>query len=128
MIIYLDLYIYIQYMILKVSGTGFMIQNRLHFFHPKVFSSKWSNFLRCKGEMTLLRVIPTMAFNSSHLTVCLANLLALYLHFYLTFYLTFHLACLLGFYLAIISSDILSGITICHSTWYVFCYSIWHIS
>ena len=50
----------------------------------------------------LLRVIPTMAFNSSHLTFCLAYLLAFYLTFYLTFYLAFYLylACLLTFYLA----------------------------
>ena len=55
---------------------------------------------------TKLRVIPTMAFNSSHLTFCLANLLA----FYLAFYLTFYLAHLSGI-LSVISSGILSGIS-----------------
>ena len=71
----------------------------------------------------LLRVIPTMAFNSSHLTFCLANLLAFYLAFYLRFYLAylsylltfylafhlaFHLACLLAFYLAYLLAFCLS--------------------
>ena len=71
---------------------------------------------------TLLRVIPTMAFNSSHLTFCLANLLAFYLafclRFYLAYLLAFYLAYLLTFYLAYLSgipsgmsSDILSGIS-----------------
>ena len=71
-------------------------------------------------QITLLRVIPPMAFNSSHLTFCLANLLAFYLTFFLRFYLayllafylsyllTFYLACLLAFYLAYLSG-ILSG-------------------
>ena len=49
----------------------------------------------CIQKITLLRVIPTMAFNSSHLTFCLANLLA----FYLPFCLRFYLAYLLAFYL-----------------------------
>ena len=55
-------------------------------------------------EITLLRVIPTMAFNSSHLAFCLANLLAFYLAFCLKFYLSyllaFYLEDLLTFYLA----------------------------
>ena len=101
-----------------------------------------------------LRVIPTMAFNSSHFTFCLANLLA----FHLAFYLTFNLAYLSGIssrilsvissdiqsgisfwhyssdiqsgILSGISSDILSGISIwhifSHSIWLVFWHSIWH--
>ena len=64
---------------------------------PKIFHKK----------NTLLRVIPTMAFNSSHLTFCLANLLAFYLAFYLTFYLAFYLADLSG-----ILSVILTGFAV----------------
>ena len=67
-----------------------------------------------KKKITLLRVIPTMAFNSSHLTFCLANLLA----FYLAYLLTFYLAILSGIpsgtssdTLSGISSDILSGMS-----------------
>ena len=52
------------------------------------------------GKITLLRVIPTMAFNSSHRTFCPANLLAFYLAYLLTFYPAFYLAYLLAFYLA----------------------------
>ena len=74
---------------------------------------------------TLLRVIPTMAFNSSHLTFCLANLLAFYLANCLRFYLAYLLAFYL--YLSVISSDILSGISIWHSIWHIFWHSIWHI-
>ena len=64
-------------------------------------------------KITLLRVIPTMAFNSSHLTVYLAYLsgnqsgmssdILSYLAYLLTFYLavlTFHLAFYLAFSLA----------------------------
>ena len=57
-------------------------------------------------EITWLRVIPTMAFNSSHLTFCLANLLAFYLAFCLKFYLTFYLAYLLAFYLSYLLKSI----------------------
>ena len=80
-----------------------------------------------KTKLTLLRVIPTMAFNLAYLlTFYLATLLAFYLAFYLRFYLafyleyplTFYLAYLLTFHLAYlsgipsgISSDILSGIS-----------------
>ena len=105
-------------------------------------------------EINLLRVIPTMAFNSSHLTFCLANLLAFYLTFYLAdlltiylahlsgtsiwhsfwqifwhpirhIYLPFHLPYLLTFYLAYLSA-IPSGISIWHSIWHIFWHSIWH--
>ena len=80
-----------------------------------------------KYIITLLRVIPTMAFNSSHLTFYLAYLLTFYLTFYLAYLLAFYLSYLLTFYLAYLltfclaylsgiqsgmSSDILSGILI----------------
>ena len=66
----------------------------------------WRIFEVDKNAITLLRVIPTMAFNSSHLT--------------------FYLACLSGIPSGM-SSDILSGISIWHSIWHVFWHSIWHI-
>ena len=84
------------------------------------YDYKIHNVILANHKITLLQVIPTMAFNSSHLTFCLANLLAFYLAFCLRFYLAyllafylsylltfyleyllaFHLACLLTFYLA----------------------------
>ena len=60
----------------------------------------------------LLRVIPTMAFNSSHLTFSLADLLTFYLAYLLAFclsyLLTFYLAYLLTFYLAFYLADLLT--------------------
>ena len=89
-----------------------------------------------------------MAFNSSHLTFCLANLLTFYLAFclgfslafylayllafYLSYLLTFYLAylaypaCLLTFYLAYLCG-IPPGMSMWHSIWHVFWHSIWHI-
>ena len=78
---------------------------------------------------------PTVAFNSSHLAFCLANLLAFCLRFYLACLLAFYLSYLLTFYLAYLSgipsgmssdivsgksSDILSGKSIWHSIWQIF--------
>ena len=61
-------------------------------FHQHQLSSPW--------KITLLRVIPTMAFNSSHPTFYLANLLAFYLAFYLAYLLAFYMSYLLTFDLA----------------------------
>ena len=89
-----------------------------------------------KKQITLLHVIPTMAFKSSQLTFYLAYLLAFYLSYLLAFYLTY----LFGILSVIssdiqsgilsgmssdilscgISSDILSGISTWHSIWHIF--------
>ena len=45
------------------------------------FTLKHGSLWQFDIEINLLRVIPTMAFNSSHLAFCLANLLAFYLAF-----------------------------------------------
>ena len=69
--------------------------------------------LRCK--ITLLRVIPTMAFTSSHLTIYLA-------------YLSGIPSGMSSDILSGISSDILPGIHIFwHSTWHFIWHFIWHI-
>ena len=103
---------------------------------------------------TLIRVIPTMAFNSSHLTFYLAYLsgfhlaclLTFYLAYLLTFYLAFYLEYLLPIYLAFyleylltlylaylsgipsgMSSDILSGISSDILSSISIWHSIWHV-
>ena len=86
--------------------------------------------------ITLLRVIPTMAFNSSHLTFYLAFHVACLLTFYLAYLLTFILSDILSGMssdiLSGISSNILSGISsdihsIWQSIWHIFWHSVWHI-
>ena len=89
--------------------------------HPQ---TRFVGWLWLRKKNTLLRVIPTMAFNSSHLTFSLANLLANLLAFYSVWHSIWHifwhsiwhsiwhiyLACLLTFYLI----------------WHIFWHSIWH--
>ena len=73
---------------------------------PQRPAQSWQ-FINLKN--ILLRVIPTMAFNSSHLTFCRANLLAFCLAFYLAYLLTFYLAYLLTFYLAFSTVEVRRG-------------------
>ena len=95
----------------------------------------WLPFKQC-GDlsvplkvMTLLRVIPTMAFCLYILIVCLAFNLTFHLGFYLAFCLTYTLTfCLtytLTFYLAFNPTYSLNSIR--HSTWHIFWHSIWQI-
>ena len=101
--------------------SPFRTSNSIVAFISQYIPQPWP-ILDTLQKITLLRVIPTMAFNSSHLTFCLANLLAFYLAYLLTFYLAYllvvYLSYLPTFYLAYlcgipsgISSDILSGIS-----------------
>ena len=83
-----------------------------------------------KRKITLLRVIPTMAFNSSHLTFCLANLSGILFGILFEILSGISSGILSGISSGIlsgISSDILSGISIWHSIWHVLWHSIWHI-
>ena len=107
-----------------------------------------------RNKITLLRVIPTMAFNSSHLTIYLAylsgippgmssdilsgissdvlpgissDILSGILSDILSGILSDILSGISSDILSGISSDILSGISIWHSIWHVFWHFIWHI-
>ena len=115
----------------------------------------WPCMSKPRNQLTLLRLIPTMTFNSSHLAFCLANLLAFYLAFYFDIlsaiwhsiwhilwqsichifwhsiwhiYLTCHLAYLLTFYLAYLLIFYLAYLLtyIRHSFWHILWHSIWH--